>query len=264
MKHPTNCLIRLVLLGVLGGASLNASTLIAYVSAPGVQSSFLTAANGAVIETFDSLSTGNRTTDYNSALGTYQLSSSTPFNIQSANQFGGAAGSRYMTFGAQSGTSSPIELDLNQSYNYFGFWWSAADPNNAVSFYSGNTLLGSLTAAQLSAIVPSSGQVQALNGTIYNGSQYYGNPNNGQDSAEIFAYLNFVGSGLTFDRVLFSNNGQTGTGFEQDNHTVYLGNVTVPGTLVPLATVVAPEPGTYLMAATALALIVFRKRAIRA
>lgn len=263
MMYKTTVLARLVLGCVLTGTALHGATIMAYVSAPGVQASYLTAADGAIIETFNSLSTGNRTTDYVSSIGTYQLSNSTPFNIQAANQFGGAGGNgKYMTFGAQSGTSSPIQLDLSQAANYFGFWWSANDANNSVAFYSGSSLLGTLTAAQLSGGIPNNSQVVALNGGTYNTSQYYGNPNSGQDTSEVFTYVNIIASGVTFNRIVLSNNGQTGTGFETDNHTIYLGSVTVPTNLAPLSTIMAPEPATWVTVPLFLVALFARKRVL--
>ena len=63
------------------------------------------------------------------------------------------------------------------------------------------------------------------------GDAYYGNPNNGGDPGEPFAYLNFNGTdGTTFTSVVFSNNGTTGTGFEADNFSI--GNVPEPSSLV--------------------------------
>jgi len=107
-----------------------AQSLLAYISAPDVQSSSQAGNTGAETETFNSLPLGNQSTPYVSAIGTYQFSSTAQGAILAADQFGGANGSQYMSFGAQSGTSAPITITLNGNYNYFGFWFSAGDANN--------------------------------------------------------------------------------------------------------------------------------------
>jgi hypothetical protein len=155
-------------------------------------------------QTFNSFSPG----DYSSLttnVGT--LTSSGEFAIVPADVFGGAGGvGNYFSVGAQSGSASPVTLALNGPQSYFGMWWSAADVNNTLQFYSGSNLLETFTTASVFANIP---------------GNYFGNPNGGGDSGEPFAYLNFNGSlGTTFTSVVFSNSGSTGTGFESDNWSV--------------------------------------------
>lgn len=233
-----------------------AASISVYLSAPGSEVSGF---NGALVETFDSLATGNRTTDYVSTIGTYALSGNSTFNIQAANQYNGVGGSRYMTFGAQSGTSTPVTLNLNNNYQYFGFFWGAGDVNNGLSFYNGNTLLASYSTADIITLLsPKSGQVTALNGNLYNNSLYYGNPDpgfSGQNSNEPYAFISFVLNGATFNRIVFNNNNSTGTGFETDNHTVLLTAPVIPQTSVLVRNVPAvPEPSTIVLCGAGLAL----------
>jgi hypothetical protein len=109
--------------------------------------------------------------------------------------------------------SNPTTLTLAAPQRYFGFWWLAGDPKNLLSFYSGNTLIETF---------PSSVVVNFINAQA-NKSEYFGNPNNGQNTGQPYAFLNFYADpsnpGLTFDRIVFSST-ETGFGFEMNNHTL--------------------------------------------
>lgn len=233
----------------------NAATISFYISAPGTQSTFV---GGALTTTFNSLAPGNRTTNYTSLIGTYQLSAAAPFNIQNANQYGGAGGSRYMTFGAQSGTSAPITLQLNNDYAYFGFWWSAGDANNGLSFYDDTTFLMRFDTGTITSLLsPTTGTVTAIDNTVYANSSYYGNPNYSprQNMAEPYAYVHVLASGLTFNRIVFDNTGLTSSGFESDNHSVTTNPVTMIGSAVLVDIVSIPEPGTSALLGIGLVLV---------
>ena len=178
--------------------------------AAGVTSS--TVAN-TVTENFNSFGTGafSGTTP----IGTY----SSGGTIVSPDQYSGD-GSKYISVGAQSGTTS-YSLTFNSAQSFFGLLWNAGDAENSLTFKNGSTTVGTFTTAGISSGL---------------GSAYYGNPSSafhGQDGNEPFVYLDFYGtSGTTFTSVIFSNSG-TGTGFETDNHAIM-------GSAVP-------EPSTYGM-----------------
>jgi len=223
----------------------SAQSLVAYISAPDTQSSFLQGTSGSDTETFNSLPQGDQSTPYVSAIGTFQFSSTAQAAILPADEYGGANGTQYMAFGAQSGTSAPITINLNGSYNYFGFWFSAGDANNGITLYSNGTEFARFSTQDILNLLSQS-QVTAINGTTYNSSAYLGNPNNGEDSGEPFAYVDIVTNGVTFNTVVLDNSGTTGTGFESDNDTVYVGTVTVPGTDVFVTDLaIVPEPSHY-------------------
>jgi hypothetical protein len=167
-------------------------------------------------EAFNSFGTGQYSS-LETAVGT--LSTSGSLAIVAADSYGGAGGTgNYMALGAQSGSGDPVTLTFKGPESYFGFWWSAADANNSVTFYSGSSALASYNdGGTFSFATP--------------GGAYYGNPNNGSDTGEPFAYFNFSGTdGTKFTSVVFSNNGTTGTGFEADNFSV--GSVPEPSSLV--------------------------------
>ena len=208
--------------------------------------------------------------DFIGATGTYQLTSNSALLIQGADQYGGADLSPYAAFGAQSGTTGDILLSTGANYNYFGFWWSAGDANNSITLRSTGAALATFSTGDILNFL-SPGTITAVNGTVYNSSSYYGNPNNGQNTGEPYAFISIVLTGATFNQVVFSNNNTTGTGFESDNHTLYLGTVTPPGTAVfvkdiPTApgvgTAEAPEPSFWGACAIVLSVLLYRRRSL--
>ena len=223
-------------------------TLKVYISKPGAQS---TEVAGAATETFDALTTGIHTTSYvpatGTGIGTYG-GSSQPFAIEAPVapylQFGGATDStsssptNYFAVGGDSSSTSPVYLTLTNPVSYFGFWWSAGDKYNMVALYSGSTLYGTFSTANLLTFLNNgSGTITAISGATYNTSAYFGNPNitGTNDSTEPFAYISFVISGATINQIAFYNT-STSTSFESDNHSaIFTGNtVTIPTTFVPV------------------------------
>jgi hypothetical protein len=135
-------------------------------------------------------------------------------NIGAANVYGGAGG-----IGSFGTVSADASIQLSGAVNYFGLWGSALDGQNSVELYSGNTLLGSY--ALQSILETSPGFTSA----------YRGNPLTGGNSAEDYAYFNFL-SDTAFNRIRLVENG--GGGFEFDNLTI--GTVSA-----------APEPASWAM-----------------
>lgn len=248
--------------GIASAASLNI-----YISAPGDQSTYIA---GATTETFNSLPLGLESTPYVSPVGTYQFSSSSHFAVLSADQYGGASGSQYVALGAQSHSSTPVTLALNKPADYFGFWWSAGDPNNGLSFYANRTLLARLTTADIITLLNSSsnGMVTAVNGSTYKTNSYYGNPNSGYDASEPFAYVHIFAQGVAFNKVVFDNSGTTATGFESDNQSVFSGAAQPNGSSVFVESVRAnelvPEPVSFMLTGLGLVAIAmhFRRRCL--
>jgi hypothetical protein len=247
----------------------HASTIAVYISPPAVQYSEV---GGTTVATFDSLAPGNVTTSYASAIGTYNATPGSPFHVNAADQYGGATDptnpatpTDYFTFGAQSGTSAPVSVTLNQSADYLGFWWSAGDVNNAISFYSGNFLLARFTTQMLLTLLNGgSGQITAINQAKYNTSSYYGNPNApaGRNTGEPYVFVDIVSTGVWFDKVIFDNSGTTSSGFESDNHTVASTPVTLSGdhVFVGNLSLATPEPAPAILLAGGLMLIVGVRR----
>ncbi len=210
----------------LTGAAAHADTFSLNYEAPGVQSSSATFSVKGV-ETFDSRGAGMNTfsTDFGTGgaiTGTYNS-----VQVNNADQYGGSGGSgKYaVAFG-----STPYSVSLTadptldpQGINYFGFWLSALDGGNQVTFSKNGVVVGSLSPGQVNAVVSGN-------------SAYYGNPNANfqhQDGGEPFVFVNFYDLTGTFDKVSFAEVPAQG-GYESDNHTVgyftHIGGVPEPTT----------------------------------
>jgi hypothetical protein len=206
------------------------------------------------VEGFDSEAAGSFpqsfTTDFGTSgagstiIGTYSAQSSKGIQINAADQYGGSDGqSNYVVAFNNTPYSLTLSSNIAGGVNYFGFWLSALDAGNYVTFVDGDHDAFTFRPQDV---------LNAVDNTA-NPSLYYGNPNpafRGQDSGEPFIFLNFFDTTGTFTKVEFSEHG--GGGYESDNHTV--GHYTaMSGTVVPLVeSLVAPipgvpEPSTYVM-----------------
>ncbi|NWF85419.1 MAG: hypothetical protein HXY18_16510 [Bryobacteraceae bacterium] len=249
------------LLTVLLGTTLQlakAATIQVYIAPPGVQADPLSGTEYR-IASFNSPPVGNYDTLSVNEFGAYDTAGTVNgLRVQNADQYGGASGSRYMTFGAQNGSAASIALTLSTPRSYFGFWWSAGDANNGLTFVDVNGFVARFSAADIvSVLSPSTGTVTAIDGTVYNNSSYYGNPNPpaGRNTREPYAFVMFFFTDTQVSRIIFDNAGSTGTGFESDNHTVRtaLPDVYQPSVWVKTMEMVeTPEPGTMATVAGAL------------
>ena len=135
--------------------------------------------------------------------------------VNNGDLYGGAMGSHYAFTG-----NDPITISLDTEVNFFGFWLSALNTGNLVTFFRGNEQLASYDAS-----------------TVFEGVQNLGlytcmpsGPFQGQNCGEPYAFVNFFSVGGGFDRIQLS-----GPGVEADNFTV--GRYAEGETEVP-------EPGT--------------------
>jgi hypothetical protein len=186
------------------------------------------------IETFNNKAAGlNQTftstfgmSGVNAITGTYKN-----VDIAAQNLYGGADGSYALT-STNSASSATYSLSLSsaQPITYFGYWLSALDAGNQLSFYKGNDLLFSFTP---DAVLSLTGNCTTA------GNAYCGNPKTGENKSQPYVFLNFFDQDARgFDRIVF-NETVASSGFESDNHTV--GRfVTTSGTELNKV----PEPGT--------------------
>lgn len=181
------------------------------IEAAGVASSTITGYN-LYVETLDTVANGAPTLTFGNSGITG--SDSGFINIGAANIYGGAGGTG--SFGTVTGDTT---ITLSQSVTYFGLWGSALDGQNTVALYNNDTLIGSYA---LQSILESSAGYS---------SNYKGNPFNGGDAGENFAFFNFK-SDAVFNKIKLIQN--SGGGFEFDNLTVGLVSA-------------APEPSTWAM-----------------
>ena len=188
------------------------------------------------VETFDDRTSGiGFTTDFGT--GGAITATYSPVQINDADQYGGAGGDgKYAvafnnTPYALHFTSNPTLLP--HGVNYFGYWLSALDGGNHVTFYKDGVEVGSLSPGDV---------LTRLGGN----RAYFGNPNPRfarQDSGEPYAFINFYDTTGNFDEVRFTQTG--GGGYESDNQTV--GFYTAAGG--------APEPGTWALFLTGFGLV---------
>jgi hypothetical protein len=230
-------------IALLGGAliasqAMAASFIVSLESeAPGLQNS-TSQFYAKGVETFESRPTGfqNFTSNFGGSdfTGVY-----TGLQVLGADQYGGAGGTgKYAVTFSSSGYSLDLSTTQPGGVKYFGYWLSALDRGNNVTFYSGNRELFTFSSADAKTFIDG----------LPNKNQYYGNPNSnfsGRNRGEPYAFLNFYARGnVSFDRIVFTERPQVG-GYESDNHTVGRWK-TISGTVIATAGGV-PEPATWAM-----------------
>jgi hypothetical protein len=207
-------------------------------------------------ETFDAppAQNGGFTTDFgtgNKITGTY----GGDYQLTGADAFGGVGGTgSYPELFAGGSYTLTLTTDTAggvPGVNYFGLWFSALDAGNLLEFYQDDTLLYAFTPADFITLV---GACSASN-------PFCGNPNNGDDGGEQFAFLNFYDTSGFFNKVVFTQTGSDG-GFESDDHTVaYMNPPTPQGT-----NIYTPEPASLALLGAAaivfLALLAKRRRLV--
>lgn len=225
--------------------------------APGIQNSTATFSMGGV-ETFDQIPAQTYPqkiiADFGTSgakiTGTYRAGNGNGIQINTADQYGAADGKGNYIVAFQKDPYS-LTLAAKGGVNYFGFWLSALDRGNFVTFYGSNgKVLFNFDPQDV---------LNAVNGAA-TPSLYYGNPNpsfKGQDSSEPFVFLNFFDTTGSFSKVEFSEVG-FGGGYESDNHTVGRYLTYGQGTVVPLKfSTSVPEVSTWAMMLIGFGLIGF-------
>ena len=174
--------------------------------------------------------------------------------IQANDQFGGNGTGNYL--GVTSG--AVVTATFAAPVQYFGLYITALDANNGLKLYSGTALLLDFSASVLTSVLPnnSTSTVQALDGTLYNTNQYYGQPVTNQNPTEPYAYISFFASaGTTITSVVLTEPPSTAI-FETDNYSI---RTTAPA--VNTSLVLIPEPSVIsCVVLGGLALIGCRKR----
>jgi hypothetical protein len=199
------------------------------------------------VENFNERSVGTGET-FTTNYGTGGTITGTYKNVQitAADQYGGAGGTGNYAV-AFTSTSYQVNLSttLSTGVNYFGFWLSALDVGNTVSFYRNGVDVYDFTPSQVIASL----------GTCTSTNPYCGNPNSGfsgQDSSEQFVFVNFYDLAGSFDSIHF-NEVNFGGGYESDNHTV--------GYVTAETGIQAPEPSSIALFLTgACGLFALRRR----
>jgi hypothetical protein len=221
---------------------------------PGVQNTTATFDYSGV-ETFNSRTLGDNTnfvSDFGTTgdpvviTGTYSN-----VDIRNADQYGGAGGNtRYAEVDGAAYTLTLSTSD-NSPLTYFGYWLSALDRGNQLTFYKGLSLVPVATITP-SDVLGRTGSCPNVN-NAYN--PYCGNPNDPlatrRNKGEPYAFINvYFDNGDSFDRIVFTESPDVGD-YESDNHTVgYF--ITKGGTV--------PEPATWGMMILGFGLVGFAAR----
>lgn len=172
------------------------------------------------VENFNEQTTGSNksfTTNFGTTPSSayYLTGTYSGVTINPADQYGGAGGT-----GNYAVTSTTAGYTLNLSainettgaaapINYFGFWLSALDNGNQLSFYNNATLVYSFTPTMVLSLL--AGQ-----------SGYDGNPNSpfkGDNASQPYVFLNFYDTFGSFNKIVFSESPADG-GYESDNQTI--------------------------------------------
>lgn len=247
---------RIAIIAALAGPSVAGAVIpfdVRYESeAVGIQTTTATFSVGGV-ETFDARATG--TSSFTTDFGTSGAITGAYSNVQVNNndQYGGAGGTgKYAVTFANVGYSLDLSSTITGGVNYFGYWLSALDRGNRVTFYRGGAVLFTFNPTDVLGVVNASA----------NSSSYYGNPNaayRGRNSREPYIFLNFFSDRGSFDRVVFTET-PAGGGYESDNHTV--GHFLTKGTGTSVRLSVAsfpvgsiPEPAVWGMMVTGFGLV---------
>lgn len=223
---------------------------------PGMQNTTATFSLTGV-ETFESRSTGTGK-NFTSDFGTGGLITGSYSNVQINNkdQYGGAGGvGKYAVTFTTTGYSLDLATQDGLGVNYFGYWLSALDRGNQVTFYSRGEKLFTFNPSDVLAAVAAKP----------NPSAYYGNPNPqfaGRNTGEPYLFVNFFHDRGTFDRIVFAENPRGG-GYESDNHTV--GRFLTKGTGSNVVVTGVPEPTVWASLIAGFAMVgMANRRKIRA
>lgn len=244
---------------LIASAAASHAAISVYISAPDVEKAEDSGLGAVTIstETFNSLSPDEPgsfpgVSGYaSSTIGaTYTngggLSGGSGSKITANDQYGGNGEGNYL--GVTGSSSVTITLD-NSTYTngaqYFGFYFTAGDANNFIEFYKNDVLVYTFSTASLLDILPQNTTVTAINGSVYNTNDYYGQPGTSNNTNEAYAYLHFIATGGdSYDKLVL--NQMSGTPiFENDNHSI----IAVAPTITPSSPLVGvvPEPSSALL-----------------
>lgn len=155
--------------------------------------------------------------------------------VKSANQWGGANGSKFITQEVLQSIRS-YSLTVSQNQKYFGFWWSAGDAYNQITFKNDGEEVASFKTADIVNFINDSGVVES--------SAYYGNPVYSGDNTghlnEPFSFVNvFFGENIAYDEIVVSTLTEGGSAFESDNHTFSVTSPPLRGDIISNAAPIA-------------------------
>ena len=223
----TIMLKRLITAILLSFTATSAQAFTVTIEDPTVQSYPIT--NDVFIVDFNNQTLGNNGFSLSNGDITYTYSDE--LAITESSEWGGANSSQFITNSTLPGEPGNYKISINQKQKYFGFWWSAGDPYNRITFKNDGKVVAVL---QTDDIV---NHINKIN-DVARQSAYKGNPNGGNTQwslPQIYTFVNvfFNHNGEAYDEIvveIMSNPEQAG--FESDNHTFSVGEQALSGTLV--------------------------------
>jgi hypothetical protein len=245
MKYKSTNVIAAIF---VASTSLSMGAINVYLSPNDIQTAEASGIAGVTTENFTAAPLGT-VNSYAGALGTY--TTTTTASVLANDQYGGNAEGNYLGVAANSSTTLPFTIGDVQ---YFGLYFTAGNDDNIVQLYDNGALVFSFNTASLNTILNNgAGTIQAINGSIYNTADYFGQPVTNNNNSEPYAYLHFIASaGSKFDEVRLSNISDV---FENDNHSLRAIAPEVPGTLVSI-----PEPSSALLGLLGVTALGLRRR----
>ncbi|WP_036481000.1 cadherin-like domain-containing protein [Myxosarcina sp. GI1] len=189
---------------------------------PKTQTSQLSSNNYYVVD-FNSLS---GTAGFSKTNGTTTYQYNGGLEIKTRDQWGGANGSKYIT---QASGQRSYSLTVNQDQRYFGFWWSAGDAYNKITFKNDGKEVAVFKTEDLVNFINSSG--------VKDTQAYYGNPNGGYGNnghlKEPFSFVNLFFNDKAYDEIVVETLTGSGAKFESDNHTFSANKQLMRGIVIP-------------------------------
>ena len=200
------------------------------IEAPEVQSTLLPDASQYYVVDFEDQDGENSFAKTN---GSTTYSYSNDLQVKSSNEWGGANVSKFITQKQTEldGFLQSFKINITEDQKYFGFWWSAGDPYNEITFKNDGVTIASFRTEDLVNFIDNSG--------VVNTSDYLGNPNSVYDTVENsqktqpFSFVNiFFNNNSTYDEIIVTSD-HSGAAFESDNHTFSAIEQTIRGEVIP-------------------------------
>ena len=206
----------------------NSAGIIVSIEAPTIQSTQLPNVDEYYTVDFDDQNTG--TAGFSKTNGTTTYTYSSNLEVKTANQWGGAGGSKFIT---QENIQSirSYTININEEQKYFGFWWSAGDPYNKITFKKDGNSVAEFKTEDLVDFIRSSG--------VTNTQDYYGNPSyssSGGHENEPFSFVNIFFKKGSYDEIVVATLTEGGSAFESDNHTFSVFDQDIIGNILPNVT----------------------------
>jgi len=143
--------------------------------------------------------------------------------IRETNIYGGADNSHYIE--PADTTPTAFNITTDQKQKYFGFWWSAGDASNVITFLNEGEVVKTFNTQNVT---------DTLSG-LSNGTDYYCNPTplfSDQICTEPYAFINFFFEGTeAYDQIIIESVADV-PNFESDNHTFSMTQQPITGEIV--------------------------------